>query len=142
MSQTIEAKLFFGFTLDVESMDEAAQELLTGTKWSNAYAAKKGLVEPPYTAEKINDWRAWELKRKELIKGLDIDHYYPDGDDDDWAWYVCSKQYSVYKDGAEALDTRALTECAELTALLKDFCEAMGIAWKDPQWHLVCYREH
>jgi len=142
MSQSVEARLFFGFVFDESALSPAVAEVLEGCSYKKAYALTKGLVEPPYTVESMPQWRTWHDQVETLSKGLDIDRYYADEDGDEEIRYVSAKTYSVWRDGAQVIDSEDLLMHEALTARLKDFCDTLGIPWQTPQWQLVCYRDH
>jgi hypothetical protein len=142
MSQSVEARLFFGFSIDMDSLSPAVRAVLEERSYNKAYALSKGLVEPPYTVESMPQWRAWHEQVEALMKGLQIDRYYADSDGEEEIQYVTAKTYSIWRDGAEALNSKDLWVRKALTAKLKDFCDTLGIPWQTPQWQLVCYRDH
>jgi len=150
MGTSTNAYLFFGILID--EYDESFEELKND--WEEKYAAKVGLVDDsglwnddgeyaiPEGIERKNaeeNWKVFLKRKQDLIEelGITIDSHchreYPE-------YFVCISDsfISATRGNPEVIKFDELKKTEDINKL-KDFCELMGLKYKEPKWYLASF---
>lgn len=145
MSVSTDGILFWGIAYgDQLNADAIAEECGIDKQdftFEDLYAARMGFPRPnvEYTTESKPLFNEYWDQRRELVKACtcEVEMYcsleYT-------MWFACIKtsKYHVYR-GYETEIPNGLASQPEWMQELKDFCELMGLEYRDPKWLLVSY---
>ena len=138
MGMSADAKLFFGFSLDEETLEMWGEE--SGfNDWREFYASQCGVKKPDaeFGDESRPAYHAYWDQMRNLIaeSGCDINFHccY-----ECMTWYVSAHEVGANQGDEFAVDLGELEQMTEsLTHKLEEFCHKMTIKRQEPKWLLV-----
>lgn len=136
MRSSASAYLVFGIRLEPEEY----KDVLNNKDWDRVYAEKKGL---PYPTDKYDGNEKlyseyWKNKKKIIDETpCKINTFgYIDNDIEGKTLVAYVKEFKAFDFGNEEIAPVALKVQDTDFLALKDFCDTMGIKYREPKWYL------
>lgn len=131
MSTNPHGELFWGFPVDKEDVTRGDDSMFLSE--ASFYFEAKGIHVPQSKDYKSPEWDAWREKGKTVPGVVRLYGY-----GDEIKHFVAVKESFFDSEWGEMIklpDGLAVKD--HWRATLKEFCDVLGIPWREPAWHLT-----
>jgi hypothetical protein len=140
MSTEPEGKVFYGLALVDEHGDGVEPEGPWDSlryDWEKFYIERKGgLPEPGGTSCRTPEWDKWRADRRALLEagGVDVEMA---GYEDNLISLIVIRESYIRAEWSEIKPLKSLEAKPEWDQKLHDWCELMGVEWREPGWYVA-----
>lgn len=145
MGMSVEARLCWGIPYTNDELEELGEEFCSeiGDKQWDMHRQRLNAVLPEpagkdYSSPEWEEWiekrNAWELTQPDLrFRG------HTDSEEPDPFLYMKASYKSAEWSEVLQIDASTLTVDPAWEPTLKEYCEALGLPWKQPGWFITAY---